>query len=54
MRVSLATAMSKSCESIRDMTDSGEMEVAPFMQWLDQYPTQIIVLAAQVFMFLIF
>ena len=32
------------------MTDNngGELEVAPFMEWLDQFPTQIVVLAAQV------
>ena len=48
MRVSLATGMAKAVESIRKMTDGGELETTPFMQWLDQYPTQIIVLAAQV------
>ena len=48
MRFSLATAMAKAVESIRKMTDGGELEMNPFMEWLDQYPTQIVVLAAQV------
>ena len=48
MRVSLASSMAKSVETLREMTDSGELEFTPFMQWLDLYPSQIVVLAAQV------
>ena len=48
MRISLATGMAKAVEGIRRMTDGGELDTAPFLDWLDLYPTQIVVLAAQV------
>ena len=54
MRVSLATGMAKAVEGIREMTDGGELETAPFMAWLDMYSTQIVVLAAQVHPHLMF
>ena len=48
MRVSLATAMATAVESGREMFESGELEPAKFLAWLDLFPTQIVVLGAQV------
>ena len=46
MRVSLATAAAKAVESGRSMDE--DVEPASLMDWLDQFPTQIVVLSAQV------
>ena len=46
MRVSLATAAAKAVESGRNMND--DVEPAKLMEWLDLFPTQIVVLSAQV------
>jgi len=48
MRMSLATAVAKAVESGRVMNDAGEIEPPKLMDWLDLYPTQIVVLSAQV------
>ena len=48
MRMSLATAVAKAVESGRDMNDAGEIEPPKLMEWLDLFPTQIVVLSAQV------
>jgi hypothetical protein len=49
MRVSLATAMATAVETGRQMfEEAGQLEPAAFMAWLDLFPTQIVVLGAQV------
>ena len=48
MRVALATAVAKAVESGRVMNQQGELEAGALLAWLDQSPTQIVVLSAQV------
>jgi dynein heavy chain 1 len=49
MRVSLATAMATAVETGRQMfEEAAGLEPAAFMAWLDLFPTQIVVLGAQV------
>ena len=48
MRVTLATKLTKAVKDAHDMHQKPDLVESEFLQWCDNYPAQIVVLAAQV------
>ncbi|TGZ69850.1 hypothetical protein CRM22_003509 [Opisthorchis felineus] len=48
MRVSLATYLAKAIQDLQKLRASGDLEKSGFLDWLDRFHAQLVVLAAQV------